>query len=488
MIERSYPFVMMNAKLIRLCALFLSLLLILPTVGCATGDETTDTTPSDSSVESEVETAYKPDISVKNYDCDFNIVIGGTYSKDSIAIEDMEDIKAGDLETAVYERGVKIKDHLGVSLVHQDAGDWLSYAANISKTVQSGDDSYQMVLTHVYQGLTDLVTSNALYDIGSLDAVNLSAPYWASDLMEEIKIEDKYLLGYNDFCLSAVNLIVFNKDLMKEYNITEPYGDVRNKTWTLDKLIQMASMVSADDGDGKWTEKDTYGISGWGWVPLISFVTSSELKIVDRDETGYFYPAYEKNNEKMMSLLEKIMDMYNAEYSYFWKSTGGVDLKFAEGNSLFQLYDNAGLISFREEDLRFGVLPYPLWDGNQDDYKTLNWNGMMGVPGAIKNPDMVGEVLELMGYYTADVKDAYYEKLLGTKLAEAPDDAEMLDIIWDSQVSDVGLIACNSSGSMDSLVYLIPKICESGRNNYSSYVRSHSKGAQKGLDKVFKQG
>jgi hypothetical protein len=134
------------------------------------------------------------------------------------------------------------------------------------------------------------------------------------------------------------------------------------------------------------------------------------------------------------------------------------------------------------------VLPYPLWDEHQAEYQSLNWNGMMGVPGAIKNTDMVGEVLELMGYYTADVKVAYYEKLLGTKLAEAPDDAEMLDIIWASQVSDVGIIACNSSGSMDALVYMIPKMCEEGRNNFASYMKSNGKGAQRGLDRVFKQG
>ncbi len=478
---------MRNSYLIRLLALLLSLMTVLTAVACGVTDGDTDTTASDMS-ENEEDTAYKPDIAVKNYEEDFNIVIGGTFSKDSIAIEELEEAKAGDLETAVYERGIKIKDHLGVNLVHQDAGDWIAYAANVSKTVQAGDDSYQLVLTHVYQGLTDLVTSNALYDMGELDAINLDAPYWASELMEEIKIEDKYLLGYNDLCLSCVKLVVFNKDLMKEYNLTEPYPDVRNKTWTLDKLIATASVVSADDGDGKWTEKDTYGISGWGWVPLISLVTSSDMKIVDRNEVGDFAVAYENNSEKMIDLIDKVMAMYNADYSYFWKSQGGTALNFADGKCLFQLYDSTSLVTFREETLRFGVLPYPLWDENQAEYKSLNWNGMMGVPGAIKNPDMVGEVLELLGYYTADVKVAYYEKLLGTKLAEAPDDAEMLDIIWKSQVSDVGIIACNSSGQMDALVYMLPKMCESGKANFASYMRQQSKGAQKGLNKVFGQG
>ena len=477
----------------RSLALLLIAVMTLSAVACATGTETDETLdPNGTNAETNGETEYVPDIAVKNYDCDFNFVASGSsVPRDVIAIEDIEDTDAGDLENAVYERGIKLKDHLGVTLVYQDAGDWIAYAANVSKTVQAGDDAYQMVLTHVYQGVTDLITSNALYDIGELDSVNLEAPYWATELMEEVKVNDKYLIGYNDFCLADVKLIVFSKDLMDQYNLTAPYDAVINKTWTLDQMIGMASTVSADNGDGKWDNQDTYGISGWGWVPLISFVTSSDMKIVDRDETDYFKLAYENNSEKMISLIDKIMAMYQADYSFFWKSTdqGVADkmVKFSDGKTLFQLSDNKSLVPLREEDIRFGILPYPLWDEHQTEYKSLNWNGIFGVPGAIKNKEMVGDVLELMGYYTADVKTAYYEKLLGSKLAESPEDAEMLDIIWNSQVSDVGLIACNSSGSMDSLVYMIPKMCESGKANFASYMRQQSKSAQRGLDKVFSQ-
>ena len=477
----------------RLLALLLVAIMTLSAVACATGIETEETKANgDSGAVTEGNTEYKPDIDVKNYDCDFNFVASGSsVPKDVIAIDDLEDITAGDLETAVYERGLKIKDHLGVTLVYQDAGDWIAYAANVSKTVQAGDDSYQMVLTHVYQGVSELITSNALYDIGELESVNLDAPYWATELMDEIKINDKYLIGYNDFCLADVKIIVFNKDLMSQYNMKAPYDAVLNKTWTLDMLIDMASTVSADNGDGKWDTQDTYGISGWGWVPLISFITSSDMKIVSRNDVDDFTVAYENNSEKMINLIDKILAMYQADYSYFWKSTenGNAErmIKFADGKTLFQLTDNKALVSLREEDIRFGILPYPLWDENQAEYKSLNWNGVFGVPGSIKNPEMVGDVLELMGYYTADVKTAYYEKLLGSKLAEAPEDAEMLDIIWNSQVSDVGIIACNSSGSMDNLVYMIPKMCEAGKNNFASYIRGNGKGAQRGLDKVFGQ-
>ena len=290
-------------------------------------------------------------------------------------------------------------------------------------------------------------------------------------------------------CLSDVLVVIANKDLMDKYNITAPYGDVRNKTWTLDKMMQIASLVSENNGDPKWDETDVYGISGLAWIPFISFITSSDMKIVDRAEDDVFTIAYKRNSEKMLSLIEKLKTLHDAEYSYFWPHTTGVELNFANGNTLFQLYHSSSLENLRSETVRFGILPYPLYDENQKEYKSLNWNGLIAVPTTIENPDMVGEVLELMNYYSADVKVAYHEKLLGTKLAESPDDAEMLNIIWSSQTSDVGLICCNCNDFMDKLVYMLPSLVGNYKTRYSfaSFVEKYAPAAQKGLNDVFKQ-
>ena len=100
---------------------------------------------------------------------------------------------------------------------------------------------------------------------------------------------------------------------------------------------------------------------------------------------------------------------------------------------------------------------------------------------------MVGEVVELLAYYTQPVKTAYYEDLLGAKISEAPEDAEMLEVIWDSMVSDVGIITCNCCKQMDNLVYMIPQMCEANKNTRASYMRSNVRRAQEKLDEVFKQ-
>ena len=463
----------------KLLALLLAGMMVLPAVACAKGDDTTETSGENQTVV-EDDTGYKPNIEKTDYDADF--VITGNYNIYNNAVVG-ENYKAGDaFEDSIYERGVRIKDHLGVNLTRTSAGDWTEYAATVLRSVQAGDDTYQLVATHPHGGISSMMTSGAMYNFADLEAVNLDAPYWTMSFMEDLIINDQYLIGYNDFCLSNTMTIVFNKDLMTKYQLIAPYEDAGNKTWTLDKLISMASVVIEDNGDNIRDERDTYGIIGWGWTDFISLTVGCGIKIVDRDEYGDPYVAYADDNEKMLAILEKVDAMSKADYGYFWTpgtSRDGKKVSFGDGKALFWLMESSGFNALRSEAVRFGVLPYPLYDEKQTEYRSLSWNGVLMIPGSIKNPKMVGEVIELLAYYTAPVKVAYYEDLLGSKLAEAPEDAAMLDIIWDSQVSDIGLITeC-------SMLYMTPNLCISGINTYASYLKKNTVLANKTLDKIF---
>lgn len=189
----------------------------------------------------------------------------------------------------------------------------------------------------------------------------------------------------------------------------------------------------------------------------------------------------------MLNLIDTVTNMYNAEWSWLWKSVHDASevVDITTGRALFYFVSSLNLVSLKGEDVEYGILPYPMYDKQQENYRTLNWNGLLGVPASIKNPEMVGDVLEMLNYYSAPVKDAFYENLLGAKVAQSPDDVDMLNIIWDTVVSDVGIITCNSSGAMDNLVYMLPKMCENGNNNFASYMKSNTRSAQRGLDKLF---
>ena len=92
---------------------------------------------------------------------------------------------------------------------------------------------------------------------------------------------------------------------------------VDQNTWTLDSMISFVSVVSEDNGDGVRNELDTYGITGWGWTDMVAFLHSSNMKCVERNETGLYRITYEENSEKLLDLLETISKIYDAEYAYF---------------------------------------------------------------------------------------------------------------------------------------------------------------------------
>ncbi len=474
----------MRFQLKRILAALLAGLVLLPVVSCAKTDDTSADTLGANTGETvnEADTSDKPDIGNKDYDCEF-VITGIIETGVPAVVEELEGEPLGD---AVFERGISIRDHLGVTLVWEEQQDWITYHEGIIRTIQGNDDAYQLVMTHVYQGIPAFISSGGVRDFATLPSVDLDAPYWSSDFMKELTVDGRYLMGYNDFCLSTTNCLAVNKGIAARYTLTIPYEDVRNKTWTLDKLMTLAATVAEDNGDNVWDEKDIYGIAGIGWVDMASFVTASNLKIVDLDEDDLYQVAYEDNSEKTLTLLDKLCAMYNHESAFFYPPfKTNPTLDFSAGQTLFHLLETSTMPDLRNVEFRFGVLPLPMYDEQQANYRSLSWNGVLFIPTTIQNEQMVGDVVELLAYYTAPVKTAYYEDLLGSKLAEAPDDAEMLDIIWDTQAGDVGLIVSNLDGLGD-LVCMVPNMCINGdTNEFASYLRSYKKVANKSLKKLF---
>ncbi len=481
-------------SIVKMTAAVLLMSTLLPMVACADMSEQTESdtvTGTFAGTVTETETEFNPEIEKKNYNCEFNILVGGLFNPNEIVLS-QEQSTGDSFDTAIYDRVLKIEDHLGVTCVLAKESGWTTYADPLLRAVTAGDDAYQVFLTAVESTHGTLAGLNCLYDFNDFESINLDAPYWAADVMESISVKNKLFFGYSDLCLTRAKCVVFNKEMLEDNRLDSPYTLVKNKQWTLDKLIDMASGIYIDDGNSSRGVEDTYGISGWIHDPLVSLVTSSGIRIADRDSDGYYTFTYENSKEKMITLIDKIMALYNSEDAYFWTGWNvpkEQQVDFAEGNSLFQLYATDELVLFRDKDIRFGILPYPMYDEDQEDYRTLIWSGMMAVPTTIQNPEMVGEVLELLAYYAPPVKVAYFEDLLSAKLSEAPDDAEMLDLLWNTQVGDVGMLCCNISHEVASMTYMLPIIVsEETTNTYSSYMKKNTRAAQKSLDQFFKQG
>ena len=473
----------------KVLVLLLAVLLTLPLlVACGVepdGDETEGQTNA------ETETGKQPAIEKKDYDEEFTVIYcADTFNEGYFFIEEDKRKPGNDMDDKVYERMVNVETYLGVELVVESGGNFQEYTVPLKNAISAGDDSYQMVMTHVYMEVATLITSNYFRDFQDFESLQLEEDYWNLGLMQDLSINDAMYCGYNDFCLANCYLIGFNKKMVAEYSgaIGDLYAQVRNNEWTLDKLVSYSSLVSTDNGDGKWDDQDTYGFACHAWVPLVSFQHASDIPIVKEDADGDFYisPMVD-NGEKIVALDEMIYNFMNADSTYTWSPFDGKpQLNLKSERVMFEIVNNYALVATKEETVKVGVLPYPKWDNKQESYKTLSWNGVLGIPTTVQNTEMVGDVIEMLAWYSEPVCTSFYETLLGSKVADAPEDVEMLNIVWAGQVSDMGLVFSSSSPQMDCMLYaLAHHVSVEGKPAYATYYQQNYKGAERQLNRMF---
>lgn len=485
----------MKSCSVRYLSMLLALLLVLPLLAaCATGEpeETLEETTAESVTEAVTE--KKPSVAENDYDAEFiALYCRDIYPIDYFLLEEDQRRPGSDMDDRVYERMLNIQEYLGVDITAVDGGDFQTYTQPIRTSIGAGDDSYQMVMTHVHWGVSGMIMDNLMKDFNDFSSVQLDADYWNGALMEDLAINDKMYCGYNDFMLANCYVVAFNKDMIAEYAATTGnlYEHVRNKTWTMEKFIETATLVSRDNGDGKWDENDVYGLSTWAWVPLISFQVGCGIPIVKKDSSGApYYSPIEDNADKITALDEMIYDLMKQSSVFSWGLGNEPQLHVTSGRVMCELLGTFALVTTKEEDIKVGVLPYPLWDSRQEDYLTMSWNGVMCVPTTVRDEAMVGDVLEMLAWYSEPVTTAFYETLLGSKVAEAPEDSEMLELIWRTQVSDMGLLFSDPSTapSMDNILYAIPHHVTLNKPAYATHFRQNVRSAQKNLDKLFRTG
>ncbi|MCQ2430648.1 MAG: hypothetical protein MJ192_09995 [Clostridia bacterium] len=485
----------MKSVFLKAAALLLAICLVVPLAACSNGEDGKETQEESGAATEAGTESFFPDIKEADYGEEFTALACTDTFRQGYFFIAQEDVQPGnDLEEKVYERAKKVEDYLGVDVIYVDGGNYVEYGPKIKAVVQANDNSYQMVMTHVYMEVATFITGNMLLDFNELDSLNLDQPYWNQTMMTELAVNDKMYCGYNDFCLSLCYLIGFNKDIVAKYQpaMGNLYDMVRNREWTLDKMIELSSLVSEDsNGDGKFDKDDTYGFAGLAWVPMISFMTASDIKLVDRDENDELYiAAMADHADKMTTLTEKLLSFYKADCTSMWPHDDSGDhvIHLNSNRLLFEMLANYDLIHYKEESVKVGALPYPLYDTKQASYKTLNWNGQLCVPSTNSGAgSWVSDTIEMIAFFTEPVRYSFYETLLGAKVADAPDDVEMLNIIWNSQVSDLGLVFSSTSTNMDQLLYSIPACVTAGNANVAAKFKSNEKSAAKNLSNMFKK-
>jgi len=457
-----------------------------------TGDGSETPTESEAQTETATEEAFPDHIQRKNYGAEFFLnILPDVNPVNYYWVEESENDA---LSEAIFARQEKVFDYLGVEIMGIKTEGFQKYTTSFKTAVKNKDGSVDALMTHVSSGVPGLISESYLRDFNTLDGVQLDADYWNSEFMDSISIADKYFLGFNDFNILYTHVVAFNKDMMEKYSDTlevSVYDMVRNYTWTLDEMISLANLVYIDTtSDGK-TSDDTFGLTGTQWVPWMGFLQASNIQIVELDEQGNYAVSImnDKNKQKASDLVDKLSALASADCSYLDYYTSAPNtVPITSGRVLLNLASTYKIVDFLDYELNFGVLPYPMYDEEQKDvgYRSLQWGGYLTVPSYVNDPLMVGETLDVLAFFSKDVTVTFYEKLLGKQVADAPDDSQMLDIVWDSVCTDFGMTYADIVSTQ--LSFILPHVTYAGSGmNLASTVKQYENTANKAISKFIKK-
>ncbi len=398
------------------------------------------------------------------------------------------------MEAAVFRRTEKVKEYLNVGIVYVEEVKSEEYQ-NLFK---AGDDLYQLLMLSIpdenrYQEdmlwtayiIKPYVAQGLLYNFDELPYVDYTADWWNKEQMDVLRLGKRTCLGVSDFSITHPAAIVFNKDIVEDNNLESPYDLVYSGKWTLDKFIELAASVINDvNGDGLYGDEDVAGLLIGDQTQLTSFFPGCGQFITQKNENGRVELAL--NTEKTLSLYDTLSTIAETAGLSYYVDVDKQQAQYEKGNYLFMPGFASTMEDMTNTEFDVGIVPFPKYNEEQKEYMSLAWGGMMGVSGIIRNPEMVGAVLELLSWESKNqVVPTYYDVLLKTRYAHDPETRDMMDILFDSIVYEVVAAYFSMSPGLCELFYSAIQPARYGQRNFAAFYRAYKTPANNQLKEFY---
>ena len=489
----------MKKNMSRMLSLLLAVILLLPAaVACGKGEKeesvatTTaavvadgNDTEATSATEVEAEPAEPADDELlldltQRYDGEkLNMMIRQEYVTEFMA----ENVTGDIINDTSYNRDLKISEDLGITINYIPVAQGSkneTYNNTIRNDVLSASKEFDVTASYAYY-TTALSTEGLFYNWQDVKNVDLTRVWWGSrsGMADQLTINGKLYLISGDASFLYTQkafAVFFNKTLLENNNIVKSddlYQLVHDGKWTLDKLIEYSSSLSADlDGNGTYDGSDQYGLVTYLKTSVDNFFPCFGVNIVTRDDQGNYNVAI--NNEHTVAVTDKLNQLFYSDNRTYLVGSKGDSVKAFTGNhAAFTLGGLEWYPSFKDMESDYGVLPYPKFDENQKNYSTSVSDpySLFGILNTCDKIDMVGAAMELYGYYNyTELTPAYYEIVLKGKSARDSESFAMLDIVHDSISFDLGFFYSGALGNPAQMFRTLLK--DSTSANFASYWES----------------
>ncbi len=484
----------MQKRTIRVLCAIMALLTLVPMMfACDTKkppedtSASTGTTPTETGISNELELPEE-----HTFDgVDFNILTAG-----HVAYNDF-DFKADDttvLGQAQYKRNqtifaendvviVPFKDEQKSSTAHPGFD-------KISQQVMAEDNTYHLGVIGGYDSAM-LAEQSYLKDLNSVPTINTQKSWWDQNANNDLTING--VLFFTNGALTAAYsestyVIYLNKKLATEKlpEGTDLYQLVRDGKWTIDKLGEFAKKTSEDiDGVDGMGKDDRYGLYVWD-DSILGMIEAAGARVATIGDDGKLALTY--NSASTTEMFSKYTTFaYDEHYAHRYSKTLGSKVinAFQEDKGLFWATSNVNTKNIRDMEASFGILPYPKLSEDQSRYYSTiaPYNSQFILIPDIADDDvleMVGVVTESLAYYGKQITwPACYEQTLKGAFARDDGTMDMLDIIYDSYIYDMGLyfkVGDYVSGTMN--------LIRNGSTTFASMFESNKAAAESKLESI----
>lgn len=350
------------------------------------------------------------------------------------------------INDAVMKRNLIVEERYNCIITAKNDANVLTLARN---SITAGSDDYDIMEPYINNAMSMSMDGLFLnfYDIPLID---MEADWWDQVIQKDLSLMNRIYVMTGDISIYDEELnyaVYFNKKVVEDYEIDDPYETVHNDNWTIDTMMTNGRLVSRDlDGDGKRTEFDSFGVlTDPGMLWLFFYTSGQSIAKLDAEGEPYFTAGTPRAAE----VAEGLVKMFNETDTVLWagkcsKTWTTLDQILMENRCLYRPGSIYDIIYYRNMDADFGILPYPKYDEKQDDYYHIIASHVcpgIAIPSTNTDTERTGLLLEALAYESRDtVTEAYYDVNLYTKLSRDNASGDMLDIIFATKCYDVARV------------------------------------------------
>jgi ABC-type glycerol-3-phosphate transport system substrate-binding protein len=386
------------------------------------------------------------------------------------------------IDDAVYARNLAVKERFNIDITGFYSA---SPQTDARKTVLSGEDAYDLILGHCIEMGATVVQGNYM-NWHELPYVDLKKPWYIADAAETLSINDKAYIMTGEYCSSIIQMtycMFFNKQLVKDLEIPDPYETVKQGRWTLDYIDSLAKSVYRDlNGNGAKDDEDRYGLITNCRGAAVTYQYSCDNPVMQKDSDGI--PQLSFHTPRMLEIFEKV-------YNLLFKNDGTLtQLEYNNelpiwnrGNVLLMNCTFSNAIDLRGDDIDFGIVPYPKLNEQQEKYLTIGagYYSVMAAPITVSDPERTGIIIEALNAESYKrVIPAYYEVALKVKYTRDEESVQVLDMILDGRYFDFGYMYDGFQG----VAFMLDNMFYSQNFNFVSEYEKRESAAIKYYQKI----